>query len=473
MTSEAVEIPSSRTVVLSTLALVLVGIASTQIHRLAPLGALGIGSAYLIWRFRRDPASIAGILILAFCLAPFLRRVADFRFGFTPSSFVLAAPYLPIAVMVAIVLKHSPGWRRPQLVPVMFSLGGVLAAYCIGLANAGIMPASISLLQYLAGPMTFLVICLQPERFDMPRFRAWIGWIALVSALYGLYQYAVFPPWEKLWLESTKLLGAAGQPEPFGIRTWSTLNSMSPFSYFMAFALIALPQWRFFLPSAPFLALALASTMGRSAWGTTALGWLLAILLLRSKARTRLVAILGGVALAIAAAFAMLPGDVVQRTTERLATLTNLKQDNSFASRVMIAQSAGSMEGIAEPVGRGLGSTGFAARVGEGGGMVNLDNGFIALAYTFGWIGSFLYFGGFFGTLILALRGLRTASSDSTLLLAATSALFAANIFENGMSDFRGTLLWAAVGAAMASRPVDSSSALLKRFVPASIISPG
>lgn len=472
MTSAAPEAPSNRDLALYALGLLLAGIASTQVHKLAPLGVLGGGAALFAWRCRRDPASVAGILIFTFCLAPFLRRLADFRFGYTPSSLVLAAPYLPVAIMIAIVLKHSPGWRRPQLVPVMFSLAAVVSAYCVGVLNADIMPATIGLLQFLAGPLIFLVICLQPERFDLPRFRAWIGWIALVTALYGLYQYAVFPPWEKLWLISTKLIGAGGQPEPFGIRTWSTLNSMSPFSYFMAFALIALPQWRFFLPSAPFLALALVSTMGRSAWGTTVLGWLLAILLLRAKARMRLVAILFGIVVTIGLAVAALPGEVVQRASERLATLTNLKSDDSFSSRVVMAQSAGSMEGIAEPIGRGLGSTGFAARVGDGGGMANMDNGFIALAYTFGWIGSFLYFGGFFGTLLLALRGAGTASSDSILLICATCALFAANIFENGMSDFRGVLLWAAVGAALVSRPGDSASAHLKRYIPARITSP-
>lgn len=438
--------------------MVLAGMAATQVHRLGALGVLAVLGPALVWRHRRDPATIAGIVITLFCVSPFLRRLADFRFGFTPSSQVLASPYAAVGMVGFLVLRGAPLMRREHLIPTMVSLSAIAYAYCMGVLNAGIVPASIGLLQFSAGPLLLLVLNLRRERFSLSRLQGWIGSVAFLTAAYGLYQYAVFPPWEELWLVGTNLAGAGGQPVPFGIRTWSTLNSMAPFSYFMAFTLVALSRTKWFVLLGPVCILALISTMGRSAWGTAALGWLLALLLLRNFDRSRLLVMLTAVVGLVLATAVFLPSQALERAVNRIETLGNLEGDQSYNSRVMIAQSAGNLQGIQKPGGMGLGSTGAAARVGESGGMAHLDNGFVALAFTFGWFGSFLYFGGFFGSLAYALFRLRQMPSGAVLFLCAATALFAANVFENTMSDFRGVLLWVAVGSAIAVRDSRSTS---------------
>lgn len=438
--------------------MVVAGIIASQVHPLGALGVLGTIGPALVWRHRKDPATVAGIVMTLFCLSPLLRRLADFRFGYTPSSHILASPYAAVGMVAFLVLRGAPLLRREHLVPSMFSLAAILYAYCIGVIHYGLMPASIGLLQFSAGPLLLLLLNLERERFSLGRLQGWIGGIAFITAAYGLYQHAIFPPWEKLWLIGTNLIGAAGQPVPFGIRTWSTLNSTAPFSYFMAFCIVVLSRTKWFFLVGPVCILALVSTMARSAWGTMLLGLGLAIVLLPRKDRTRLLGMFIVISGLVAASTAFIPPEALERTVSRIETLGNLDEDQSYNSRVMIVQGAGEMDGIQKPGGMGLGSTGAAARVGDAGGMAHLDNGFVALAYTFGWIGSLLFFGGFFGSLAYALWKMRAMPSGAILFLCAASAQFAANMFENTMSDFRGVLLWVAVGAAIAVRESSTTS---------------
>jgi len=429
--------------------MVLAGMAATQVHRLGALGALALLGPALIWRHRRDPATVAGIVITLFCVSPFLRRLADYRFGYTPSSLVLASPYAGVAMVALLTLRAAPTWRRGHSLPVLFSFAAIAYAFCLGVLKSGIFPATIGLLQYSCGPLLLLLIAARPERFHMGRMEAWLGGIGAVTAAYGLYQYAVFPPWENLWLVSTGLAGPAGQPVPFGIRTWSTLNSMAPFSYFMAFILVVLIRNRWFLVVGPLCSLALVSTMARSAWATTALGWAFALVLLPGKDRRRLMTILGALVLILGLSTLVLPAESLDRLVDRVETLRNLEGDNSYNSRMMQAQSAKHL-GILDPWGAGFGSIGTAARVGESGGMANFDNGFLALALTFGWVGSFLYFSGFLGSLLVLLFRKRDLPPTALLLLSAAAAMFVSNVFENSMSDFRGIIVWISVGAVIA-----------------------
>lgn len=433
---------------LETCILLLVALAASQVHAMATLGSLAVGGPLLIWRHRKDPSAVVGIVVTIFCSSPFFRRLHDFKFGYQPSSAILAAPYASIGMVGLLVVQRLNFLRREHFIPVLVSTFAVIYAYSMGVLEVGISGASISLLQYLAGPLVFLLLNTRQEHFDIAKLHGWLHAIIGVTSLYGLYQYATAPPWDAYWLTSTGLTGAGGEPFPFEMRTWSTLNSMAPFSYFLTMYLIMGICTKKYLWVAPFALATLSTTLGRSAWGTTALGWFLALLLLRSRDRLRLAAILFAMVGIGAAALAVAPADATERLAKRLETITNLKNDNSYTTRMHIAQSAGS---FSTPLGVGLGSVGTAARVGPSGGMPNFDNGFIAIAYTFGWIGSLFYFGGFLGGLCYALYHIRILSSHAVLFVCAATAQFGANIFEDTMSDFRGVLIWLAVGAAIAS----------------------
>lgn len=449
-----------------TVLLLVAGVASTQAHKMAPLAVLAAGGALLTWRHRRDTAAVVGIVLALFCAAPLLRRLADLRGGFTPSSPILAAPYAAVAVLAFKVLRDAPLLRRGHLVPAMVSMIAIILAYCVGIVKLGVFPASIGLLQFLAGPLLLLVVGMRPELFSLRRFLGWLGGIAFATAAYGLYQYVALPEWDKYWLISSALIGPAGQPVPYGIRTWSTLNSMAPFSYFMAFCLIALVNTRWYPLMAPVCLIALISTMGRSAWGTLVLGWALALLLLPTRDRGRLIRIVAIVLATIGTVAIFLPPETLERTKARFETLGNLQNDQSYSSRLMIAESATSMDGVQDPLGMGLGSTGTAARVAESSGMAHLDNGFIALAYSFGWIGTFLFMAGFFAASCFAFSGFGKGSAPATLLLCASTALFVANVFENTMADYRGILLWVGVGAPLAVKYRLKASSWPKGTIP-------
>lgn len=455
-------LPSALWPAIEAILLMAAGIASTQVHKLAPLALLAAGGAFLVWRHRRDTASVVGIVLAIFCAAPLLRRLVDLRSGFTPSSPILAAPYAPVGVLALMVLLDAPLLRRGHLVPTMFSLIAILLAYCVGVLKLGIFPASIGLLQFLSGPLLLLVVCIRPERFSLERFLGWLGCIAFATAAYGLYQYVALPEWDKYWLIASALIGPAGQPVAYGIRTWSTLNSMAPFSYFMAFALICLVNTRWYPLMAPVCLLALISTMGRSAWGTLVLGWALALFVLPTRDRTRLVRIIAILLATLGTVAIFLPPETLERTKARFETLGNLQNDQSYSSRIMIAESATSMDGVQDPMGMGLGSTGSAARVAESSGMAHLDNGFVALAYSFGWFGTFLFMAGFLAALCFAFTGFGKGPASATILLCASIALFVANVFENTMADYRGLLLWVGVGAPLAVKNMPSASSRAK-----------
>lgn len=437
-------------------AMILAAMAGTQAHPLGALVALVTIGPALVWRHRRDPATVAGIVITLFCLSPFLRRLADYRFGYTPSSQVLASPYAAVGMVAILVLFSAPLMRRQHLIPSMLSLAAVVYAYCLGVLNSGVFPATIGLLQFASGPLVLLHIAAHRERFNLARMEAWFTVIGFLTAAYGLYQYAVFPPWEELWLVASRLIGPAGQPEAFGIRTWSTLNSMAPFSYFMAFVLIVLVRSKWLPLVGPICAMALISTMARSAWATTILGWAFAFLFLAGRDRMRLVMMLVSLVAFLGMSTMFVPTESLDRLTSRLDTFRNLDKDDSYSTRMNIAQSAGHLDGIQDPMGMGFGSIGTAARVGHSGGMAHFDNGFIALALTFGWVGSFIYFAGFLGSLLYALTRRKHLPASAILFLCAATALFLANVFENTMSDFRGVLVWIAVGAAIAVRDSDA-----------------
>ena len=119
----------------------------------------------------------------------------------------------------------------------------------------------------------------------------------LVMGLYGMVQFFVMPQWDVLWMVGSQM-SSQGEPVPYGVRVFSTMNSSGPFAFAMMGALVfvlAAPQRiRWLAGAAGFISFCLC--LVRSTWG----GWVIAlsIQLLQSSNRVRMRMIVSAVVLA-------------------------------------------------------------------------------------------------------------------------------------------------------------------------------
>ena len=422
----------------------LVSLAASVVNDKLCLAFFGASTAGLVYRHRKSPASVFGIILSANCQVPFLRRIHDLFHGFSPGSVILIGAYTAFPVLGLLIVRDLPQIRKERYIPVVLAAVGVLWAYCVGVMNAGMVPASIQLLQYSSGPIVFAYLVTQSEKIDLPTLCRWLLVLGGIEAAYGLYQWVSPPAWDVLWFNGAKMQAAGGLPIPFQMRTFGTLNSGSPYSYFLFFILVATVGTPRFLFVSPLMVGALATTMGRAAWGATALGWTATWMLSRAMDKGRILLAVGGtlgVVLLMALPFSARLVDL----THRFQSINNLKGDSSFRDRSGLLDAAVAAGAFEDPVGVGLGSTGTAARQ-TGQGIAGIDNGFLQTVWMYGWTGSLFYLGGFFWGMVRGLWRSRTLTLLELPFAGAVVGLFAANLFESSFDDMKGVMLWASLG---------------------------
>src|SRR5262249_31715796 len=89
-----------------------------------------------------------------------------------------------------------------------------------------------------------------------------------ITGLYGIFQYIDPPEWDRYWMNFTTIT-SAGQPIPYGIRTFSPMNGPASFATFPAAGLLlvlfARSGWLAVLLASP-AAFALLLSLFRTAW---------------------------------------------------------------------------------------------------------------------------------------------------------------------------------------------------------------
>ncbi len=65
-------------------------------------------------------------------------------------------------------------------------------------------------------------------------------WAGMTMALYGIAQFVLLPEWDAQWMRNVIELGldSIGQPEPFAVRVFSTMNSPGSFGIMLMAAII-------------------------------------------------------------------------------------------------------------------------------------------------------------------------------------------------------------------------------------------
>jgi hypothetical protein len=294
-----------------------------------------IVAAYLYER--RSPWYAAHCLLI-FCCVSLVRRLIDSQAGFDPSNPVLLTPYLCCLLTAGAFIEY---WTRRQprgLAPFLVLLACIAYGTALAMLDGRIRSSLVDVLKWSVGPLFAVYLLRNSDRIAQIRavFEPCVIAVSIAMALYGIAQFANPAPWDATWMRGVLELGfnSIGQPEPFQLRVFSTMNSPGAFGAILSAGVVLALKRRLpvcLMCVAPML-VGLALCQYRSLWAATALAIVLvAIAPSVSVRRTNILALfLAGLALASTALSPQIRDAVVQRAT----SLTELEGDESLRKRL-------------------------------------------------------------------------------------------------------------------------------------------
>jgi hypothetical protein len=298
-----------------------------------PLFILSCGAAgWYAWR--RSPGAHLQAALLLFTFAPFVRRVVDLSAGYDNSSTMLIGPLLAILAPAPRVLRvlETPETCR-RLGPLFVVAGCVIYAAMLSMFQGEWMNAASNAVKWLAPIIYAMAIADSVDADEFLDAAASIFMLILPAmGIYGIIQYVDPPSWDQYWMQFAPIM-SAGQPVPFGVRTFSTMNGPASFATFTAAGLILVffrrSGWLSLVVSGP-AAIALLLSLYRTAW--IALFAAILFCTLFGATRRRSMSIWIGLAAAIFVAATLTPfGDVIG---DRLSTFGEGSQDGSARERL-------------------------------------------------------------------------------------------------------------------------------------------
>ena len=413
----------------------------------------------------RSPAMYSSFSLWIWFLTPFIRRVLDYRHGWSPTSPALLAPPIVAALSLLTLIRHAKELRGRLFAPYLLILGALAYGYSIGVINAGLFPASYALLTWLA-PLVFGVHLALSWR-DYVELQVVISKTFAVAlpalAIYGVYQFVRIPAWDAQWMINADLK-SIGAPLPFLVRVFGTLNTPGPFAAFLLAGILMMLTGKGFVrfPGIAAALVALLLTRTRAAWVAFMIGLVIqqlsqpVIRLPRRLLTLTIVAVL-------AAPLTQIP-EFRSTILNRMTTLKSISSDNSFVKRVAFSEAAA--EGIVEAAaGNGLGTTGGAIKLTNGHvGVRNLDNGFLELFYLYGWPGGTMFL---LGIAALLYQSFRFAEARRDPFAGAVRAsgigLIAILPIGDVFSGSTGAMLWAMMGLSIAAHAYHLTTGLALR----------
>ncbi|MEG3911219.1 O-antigen ligase domain-containing protein [Microcoleus sp. w2-18bC1] len=402
-----------------------------------PAGSLAVG----LFLYLRYPIFYVGFTWWVFFLTPFIRRVSDFRSGFTDPSPMLLAPLLVATIAIVTFYRNLPKAHQQGGLPFILSAMGVFYGFLVGLINGLPVPAIVSLMTWVS-PILFGFHLFVNWR-DYPSYRENIQrtflWGVLVTASYGVYQYLVAPEWDCFWLIQTKLYTSMGNPEPLGLRVWSTMNAPLQFGLVMLAGniLLFIGQGNLRIPGLAVGILSVLLTSVRTVWGGLIIALITLLASLKGSFQIRLIAFVLMIALCLVPLSTVEPfSQVIQ---SRVTSLSNVKDDQSAKDR-------------ADLYGRTL-NLALSEVIGKGNGTLQpIDSGIIELLLTLGWMGAIPYIGG----LLLIFYSLFQSSKSKSDPFASASRAIVVGFLpmlagSNVIVGISGMVFWGFLGIGMAA----------------------
>jgi len=417
-------------------ALLILAGAGTILNLAFPAGAFAVG----LLLYFRYPILYIGFSWWMWFLTPLVRRLADYRSGFTNPSPILLAPYLVIFVTLFSLWKYLPKTYRQGGLPFVLGFVGIFYAYLVGLIKGSPLLATLALLEWLV-PVLFGFHLFVNWR-NYPSYRQNIErtfvWGVLIMGVYGIIQYLVAPEWDRFWLTNTELI-SAGSPEPLGIRVWSTMHGPGVFASFLMAGLLLLLNKRGAFSNSVSVAgyLTFLLTAVRGVWLMWFFGLFTHMSSLKSKLQIRIIIIIMVLALGVVPLTTIEPFS--ENIISRLGTPSNLENDSSAKGRINLYHTE-------------IGSA-FTNVLGNGIEKQSvLDSGIIDIFSSLGWFGGIFYLG---GILLIFLK----LSQDTGVCLdpffsiarAISFSSFFGIVFGRQQLGAPGVIWWGFLGIAMAA----------------------
>ena len=211
-----------------------------QLLRIAlPAAACLIG--LLLYSLR--PLTYVTFSLWVWFVAPFVRRIVDWRFGFMEPNFVLLAPFLVSGISLLTLLPSNRlGKSR---IPMAFMLCGaaILYGFMVGMLLQPSAEVLFGLLNWLCPLLLGLHLYFHWPQYELYKdaiSRSFL-WGVLILGSYGVYQFFRPPEWDRYWLDNVLSTSPSfGLPEPLQVRVFSAVNSPGPFANIMMVGLLLL-----------------------------------------------------------------------------------------------------------------------------------------------------------------------------------------------------------------------------------------
>jgi putative inorganic carbon (HCO3(-)) transporter len=429
------------------------GAVAVKMPQLAVAGTLLV----LLFAIRMESRT-AGLttLWILWLLMPMLRRILDLAIEAPASDPLSVLPFVATALLALMELRENRLSRKARMILTLASL-----AFLIGVPmGLTIDPAATTFaaIAYLSGLSGFVLGWgdeVRPQSGST--LMQVLRWALIPIALYGIAQY--FYPltnWDSNWVTSTDL-GSIMAPQKNHIRVFSTLNS--PFTFAITLSvgiMLGVSVRRRFLPGLVMLLpliVALALTFVRSAWLSLVIGLIVYAAAGKGRAAGKTVAII-----LVCLAGVVVVGSSNPTTKAFTDRITSLGDSKDVSAKERIETTNKLLpESIRQPLGAGLGQAGLAANLSESkeAGVVEVDDGYLALLYQSGPLAFLLILYAIFGSVGCALAALGRGPPRERAYRAAILAILVMLLIAESSADvlfgLPGVIFWYLAGLSVAS----------------------
>ncbi|MGB3759722.1 MAG: O-antigen ligase family protein [Rivularia sp. (in: cyanobacteria)] len=413
-------------------------------------GYIAVSFAVGLFLYLRYPILYIGFTWWLWFITPFVTRIVDLKSGFDPSRFMLVSQYLVTLLTLHTFLVYLPKSLRQGGLPFVMAFLGVFYGALIGLIKTAPMTVARGIFAWLT-PVVFAFFLFIKWR-EYPQYRQVLQrtfiWGTLIMGAYGVWQFIVAPEWDVFWLVETELK-SMGNPEPLGLRVWSTMSSPAPFSAVMMAGLLLLLTHAHYLniPATAVGYLSFLLTSVRTLWGAWLVGLVTLFGSLKAQSQMRLIVVIVLMMLCIVPLTTIEPFS--ETITERFETFGELEKDDSAQVRQKIYED-GLNKALTNGFGNGVGNT---FTLNEQGILepIVIDSGFLDTFFTLGWFGAVFYLG---GMLLLVYQVFQFTESRFDSFMAASRGIGIAMIStlagNSGMLEVAGMVLWGFLAMALA-----------------------
>ncbi len=405
-----------------------------------------------LWLYFVNPVRYVGFMWWLWFLSPEVRRLADYgKGGFTPTSLIQVAPLAVTMISGLSLLRYYPVLAQRRGLPLLLALLGIGYGFVVGVVGNGPAAAVFDLANWVYPLLIGFHIMVLTRQYEECRDTIVNTFIygMFVMGAYGLIQFFIMPPWDAMWMIGSDM-NSQGDPVPLGVRVFSTMNSSGPFAFAMmgAMVLVMAAKHRVRWIAAAFGFFSFALSLVRSTWG----GWAIAMViqLMKSSNKVRLRIIVSAFVLAGICVPLLTFGPVADRMQQRLNTLVNLSDDQSYEARNQFYADF-AKTAFTDVTGEGLGATGASTKLSSSNGQLgqygSFDSGVMNIPFVLGWPGTLMYMAGVLWLIARAVRQSLRMREDRYVCacLSLMVSIFAMLVFTNSLVGTGGLLLFSSV----------------------------